>query len=232
MTGITYPGAFSGSWSGSIAPGGFQDVTVKFAPTAAAAYGGTVTVSGDQTSGTNTIAVSGTGAPTATRVIGLSGNLAFGVVRVGMTPVLTLRITNTGSAALAVTGISYPPGFSGFWSGSIAPGGVQDVQVTFTPTTGASYGAQQPSPVDGSGVDTVHVWAYPTTGGAPNFLGEANIGDARPDVAATYGPQFERSSYTLVTTNLKAGTWDIVVYAHRAATGSFDAAQAARVIVP
>ncbi|OFW29487.1 MAG: hypothetical protein A3H97_00990 [Acidobacteria bacterium RIFCSPLOWO2_02_FULL_65_29] len=228
MTGITYPGAFSGSWSGSIAPGGFQDVTVTFAPTAAAAYGGTVTVSGDQTSGTNTIAVSGTGAPTATRVIGLSGNLAFGVVRVGMTPVLTLRITNTGSAALAVTGISYPPGFSGFWSGSIAPGGVQDVQVTFTPTTGASYGAQQPSPVDGSGVDTVHVWAYPAAGDDPIFLGVADSGDSRPDVAATYGTRFDRSSFSLTATGLPPGVYDVVVYAHRASTHAFEGAQSVR----
>ena len=84
---------------------------------------------------------------------------------------------------------------------------------------------------EGSGIDTVHVWAYPTTGGAPNFLGEANIGDARPDVAATYGAQFERSSYSLAAKPLAPGAYDIVVYAHRAATGTFDAAQAMRVDV-
>jgi len=82
---------------------------------------------------------------------------------------------------------------------------------------------------EGSGIDTVHVWAYPTTGGAPNFLGEANIGDARPDVAATYGPQFERSSYSLVTTDLQAGTWDIVVYVHSSVSNTFQTAQIVRV---
>ncbi len=61
MTGITYPTGFSGAWSGTIAAGGSQPVTVTFAPVAATAYSGTVTVNSDKTSGTNTIAVSGTG---------------------------------------------------------------------------------------------------------------------------------------------------------------------------
>jgi hypothetical protein len=84
---------------------------------------------------------------------------------------------------------------------------------------------------DGSGIDTVHVWAYPLAGGAPRFLGVAAIGDARPDVALTYGDQFTRSSYNLWVNGLRRGTYDLVVYAHRAATGTFDAAQVVRVTV-
>ena len=82
---------------------------------------------------------------------------------------------------------------------------------------------------DGSGIDTVHVWAYPAAGGDPIFLGVADLGDARPDVAAVYGPQFERSSYGLAAKPLAPGTYDIVVYAHRAATNAFDGAQVVRV---
>ncbi|MGD9902594.1 MAG: choice-of-anchor D domain-containing protein [Vicinamibacterales bacterium] len=49
------------SWtSGTIAPGGSQTVTVRFAPTSAGSYGGILTVNGDQTSGSNTVAISGT----------------------------------------------------------------------------------------------------------------------------------------------------------------------------
>jgi hypothetical protein len=84
---------------------------------------------------------------------------------------------------------------------------------------------------DGTGVDTVHVWARPVTGGAPVFLGVAAYGGVRPDVGALYGAQFERSSYGLTAASLEPGTYDIVVYVRRSATGSFDAAQEVRVEV-
>jgi hypothetical protein len=67
VSGITYPAGFSGTWAGgTIAAGGAQAVTVTFAPTAATSYGGTVTVTGNQTSGTSTLAASGTGTAAAT----------------------------------------------------------------------------------------------------------------------------------------------------------------------
>ena len=84
---------------------------------------------------------------------------------------------------------------------------------------------------DGSGVDTVHVWAYPESGGKAVFLGVATIGDARPDVAATYGAQFERAAYSLIVDQLAPGTYDVVVYPHLAATGTFEGAQTVRVHV-
>ena len=74
-----------------------------------------------------------------TRIIALSGNLAFGNVAVNTTATRTLTIGNTGTAPLTVSGISYPAGFSGnFASGTIAPGGSQSVTVTFAPTVRAS----------------------------------------------------------------------------------------------
>jgi hypothetical protein len=84
---------------------------------------------------------------------------------------------------------------------------------------------------EGTDVDTVHLWAYPAGGAAAIFLGVASIGDERPDVAATYGAQFARSSYSLHVGRLGPGTYDVVVYAHRAATNSFDAAQVVRVTI-
>ena len=44
----------------------------------------------------------------------------------------------------------------------------------------------------GPGIDTLHVWAYPLTGGAPVFLGMATYGGARPDVAAIHGESVPR----------------------------------------
>jgi hypothetical protein len=66
ITGITYPAGFTGNFaSGTIAAGGSQPVTVTFTPTAAQSYSGNITVAGNQATGTNTIAVSGTGVTAA-----------------------------------------------------------------------------------------------------------------------------------------------------------------------
>jgi len=71
------------------------------------------------------------------KVVELSGNLAFG----NSTTSGSLQISNSGFGRLAVSGISYPPGFSGDWnSGVINPGASQTVNVTFSPTAVQSYG--------------------------------------------------------------------------------------------
>jgi hypothetical protein len=84
---------------------------------------------------------------------------------------------------------------------------------------------------EGTGVDTVHVWAYPTTGADPIFLGVATYGDARPDVGATYGEGFAGAAYGLTVDLLPPGSYDIVVYPHRKTTNTFQGAQVVRVTV-
>ncbi len=49
----------------------------------------------------------------------------------------------------------------------------------------------------GTGIDTLHVWAYPSTGGAPVFLGTPTLGGVRPDVAAVHGDQFREAGFGL-----------------------------------
>ena len=50
------------------------------------------------------------------------------------------------------------------------------------------------SAASGSGIDVVHVYAYPLdVAGEPMFLGQAAPGSSRPDVAAFFGPQFQRA---------------------------------------
>lgn len=62
ISGMTGPSNYTSTFtSGTIAAGASQAATIRFAPTFAQTYNGTLTVNGDQTSGTNTIAVSGTG---------------------------------------------------------------------------------------------------------------------------------------------------------------------------
>jgi hypothetical protein len=92
-----------------------------------------------------------------TRIIGVTGNfpftlgsavsstsldlLTFGKVKVGTASTQTLTITNAGGAAMTVTGVSYPAGFSGDFQGGIIPsGGSQVVHVTFAPTAATGYG--------------------------------------------------------------------------------------------
>lgn len=84
---------------------------------------------------------------------------------------------------------------------------------------------------EATGIDAVHVWAYPAGGGTPVFLGFGAFGDARPDVAAVYGRQFERSAYNVLVNRLRPGVYDIVVYPHRVATNTFEGAQVIRITI-
>lgn len=76
ITGMTGPAGYTASWtSGTIAPGQAQQVTIRFSPTEARTYNGTLTVNGDQTSGTNTMAVSGRGLGPLFRKSGTGANV-------------------------------------------------------------------------------------------------------------------------------------------------------------
>ncbi len=79
------------------------------------------------------------GGEASTRIIALSGTFGFGGITVGQTASGTLTITNTGNSQLDVSKITYPTGFSGSWSGSIASGSSQNVTVTFAPTAAIAY---------------------------------------------------------------------------------------------
>jgi sugar lactone lactonase YvrE len=84
--------------------------------------------------------------------------------------------------------------------------------------------------LDGAGIDTLHVWAYPVGGGEPVFVGVAGGGGRRPDVAALYGGSFDGAGFTL-SGSLPQGTYDLIVYAHSAESNSFAGAETVRVIV-
>jgi YVTN family beta-propeller protein len=94
-----------------------------------------------------------------------------------------------------------------------------------TPFTIAGWAVNVDAP-SGTGVDAVHVWAWPTSGASPIFLGAATLGIARPDIAAVFGSQFNAAGFSLVVTDLPAGDYTIVAYAHSTTTGQFDQAHA------
>ena len=97
------------------------------------------------------------------RVIGLSGNLAFGDVAAGNTATSVLTIANTGTGTLTVTGMSAPSAGSGIYkaswvSGTIAPGASQAITITFAPTAAISYNGTLTVNADQtSGTNTVPV---------------------------------------------------------------------------
>ena len=83
----------------------------------------------------------------------------------------------------------------------------------------------------GTGVDTVHVWAYPIEGGQPLFLGAAAYGGRRPDVAAIHGARFRDSGYGLIVNTLPAGSYNLAVFAWSTVASDFVPARVVRVTV-
>lgn len=134
------------------------------------------------------------------------------------------------------------------WVNALANFGVaQTVDVTIgsstllvidTPANGATVGpllfalggwAVDTSAPTGTGIDAIHVWAFPVAGGPPTFVGTPVLGGSRPDVAAYLGnSRFTPSGYNMVV-RLPPGQYDLSVYAHSTVTRTFDYWQVVRV---
>ena len=104
---------------------------------------------------------------------------------------------------------------------TIGRGGSKPAMVVDTPGADAIVGstfvaagwAADFAAETGSGIRTVHAWAYPSLPGAsPIFIGEATMGVYRPDVGIAHGEQYERAGYSISGT-LKPGNYTLVVYA-------------------
>lgn len=98
-----------------------------------------------------------------------------------------------------------------------------------SPFTVAGWAADPSAAGGGPGIDAVHVWAYPSSGAPPVFVGAAAYGAARPDVAAFLGSPFLHSGYGL-TASLPAGTYTLVVFARSIDTRQFSS-QTVRITV-
>lgn len=81
------------------------------------------------------------------------------------------------------------------------------------------------------GVDAVHVWAYPATREDPIWIGEANYGSVRADVAEIYGARFTNTGYGITVQGLRPGTYDLAVFAFSTIRGGFAPAKTLRVTV-
>lgn len=83
----------------------------------------------------------------------------------------------------------------------------------------------------GTGIDMLHVWAYPLTGAPPVFAGAVAYGGARPDVAAVHGDQFRDSGFGLTLDGLPPGDYDLAVFPWSRVSGGFTPAQLVRVTI-
>jgi len=142
--------------------------------------------------------------PTSTRVLRLSGNLAFGDVQVGdVRTDGTLVITNEGNASLSVTGISSPDSVVyvlSWTNGTIVPGGSQTINVRFAPKAEQSYsGIITVTGDQTSGMSTIAVTG---TGTRPPRRGSVTdpVGDPRPYLGVPAGA---------ILTDLEAASIDI-----------------------
>jgi len=143
-----------------------------------------------------------------TRIIGLDGNLTFGTVRRIGSATAALTISNSGNSPMTVTGINYPDGFSGPWSGSIAAGGSHEVTVTFHPLETRNYEGTITVLADmTSGTSTI---AASGSGADPQIHVEQPAGTAMPNESARdYGTilRDEEKKLTFVLRN--TGNWPL-----------------------
>jgi hypothetical protein len=105
--------------------------------------------------------------------------------------------------------------------------------VDFAGPVVAGWAADLDAP-DGTGIEGIHVWAYPVTKagyGEPIFVDAAQYGGERPDVAAVYGDRFLHSGYGVVVKNLAPGTYDLALFPWSSAAQGFLSAKLVRVVV-
>ncbi|HEY6293081.1 MAG TPA: choice-of-anchor D domain-containing protein [Terriglobia bacterium] len=123
----------------SLAPGGSCKITVTFTPSASGNFNGTVTITDNASDSPQTISLAGTGqaAPIASLQ---PATITFTGQSVGTTSAAqTVTLSNSGSATLSVTSISFTGANRGDFAqtntcaASIAAGSSCTINVTFTP---------------------------------------------------------------------------------------------------
>ena len=118
---------------------------ITFSPTQIQSYSGTITVTNTATnanSSNSSIQVFGEGGSAGSSTILLSGNLNFGNVIVGQSMTKSFTISNIGTQSFNVSSINFPDNvfYSNNWtSGTINPGGTQNVTVVFQPANQQVY---------------------------------------------------------------------------------------------
>jgi hypothetical protein len=176
----------STSCATSLAPSSTCTLTVRFTPTAAGAYNGTVKINTSEL-GQLTSSLSGTGLQAKASFS--PGSLSFPLLQVGMSSEKTVLLSNTGTADLVVTTATVPNASAYAVSGScptVAPGESCPLQISFAPGSAGLHNTNVTLSHNGSGATTFNVTgsaqAPQATLTAPSFVatrtGQSSIAKA------------------------------------------------------
>ena len=114
---------------------------------------------------------------------------APGVGFVGRYDLVFVRWVGTRPSRGTKCGSSWQPKGSGHVGPQVVIDTPRSQQDVGQPFVLAGWAADLDA-AEGTGIATLHAWAYPLAGGPPVFLGATTYGGARPDVAAVHGDQF------------------------------------------
>jgi hypothetical protein len=126
----------------TLTAGEAETYCIKFVPSAAQAYTGSMSVSIEGISTPSTVSFTGSGVSTTAAGTVTPDAITFPPTPLGSTSTQTVTVKNTGKAAFHLTAVTNEPPFSYTgYTGSVAiePNSSFSFQVTFTPTQATSY---------------------------------------------------------------------------------------------
>jgi len=140
-------GIYSGNFSGEIAPGASQSISITFSPTENKTYSGLVYVVSNKTNiddeSSRSLVGNGLSSEITTRILKFDSNLDFGNVAIGNTVTKTLTLRNEGNSVLTISGLKFHQRLDGAYSGNfvgiIPAGGSINIPITFSPTEEKMY---------------------------------------------------------------------------------------------
>jgi ASPM-SPD-2-Hydin domain-containing protein/HYDIN/CFA65/VesB family protein/centrosomal CEP192-like protein len=194
----------------TLASGASSTFNVQYAPTAAGAVNGSVSITSNAPNSPAAVSLSGTGVA-ATYTLSVSpSSLSFGSVNDGSTASQGFTVTNTGNSNVAISGVSASgAGYSVISGGSavtLSPNQSTSVSVQFAPTAAGSVSGAVTIASNASGSNGVSLSG---TGVAPqvNHTVALNWGASSSSVAGynIYRSSLSGSSYAKVNSSLVGG---------------------------
>jgi hypothetical protein len=194
----------------TLAPGASSTFNVQYAPTAAGAVNGSVTIVSNAPNSPTTVSLSGTGTASTSTLSVNPGSLSFGSVNNGSTASLSFSVTNTGNSNVSISGMSATgAGFSVAGGGgavTLSPNQSTSVSVQFAPTVAGSANGSVTIASNGTGAGAISLSG---TGVAPqvNHTVALNWGASTSSVAGynIYRSSVSGSSYAKINTALVGG---------------------------
>ena len=186
----------------NIAPSQSASFNVQYAPTAAGAVSGSLSIISNASSSPATVALSGTGITATTTLSVNPANLSFGSVSDGTTAAQSFTFTNTGNSSVAVTGVSIKGTGYSILSGSGA--------VTLSPNQSASVSVQFAPSAAGSVTGSVAI-ASNASGSPTVSLSGTGVAQVSHSVGLSWGASSSTvSGYNLYRSTVSGGSYSRV----------------------